>query len=57
MILGNYQEEGRDQKGQYFYDEYTNEIIALRISGSFHWEIPINNFKVGNSTYFKPNSL
>jgi hypothetical protein len=51
MSLGNYQEEGRDKNGQYFYDEYTNQIISHRISGSFHWEVPVINFKVGNSNF------
>ena len=42
---------------QYFYDEYTTQMISFRISGSFHWELPLIGFKVGNSSFQKPDFL
>jgi hypothetical protein len=35
---------------QMFYDGSINNITAHQIKGSFHWELNLVNFKIGNDT-------
>lgn len=37
-------------KYQNFYDESIHQIIAHQVKGSFHWELNMVNFRVGNGS-------
>ena len=54
ITFGGYQPEGLETTEQKFYSELLHPITALRIGGSFHWEVPIIAINVGG-VFFRPS--
>jgi len=56
ITWGGYQTEGMYNNSetstmyQHFYDESIQQITAHQVKGSFHWELNMVNFRVGNGT-------
>lgn len=52
ITYGGYQEEGRPTSEQKFYSETMNQIVAINVAGSFHWQLPVRNVSIGED-FFK----
>lgn len=46
-----------DKKGEYAFDGANKQLIAHRISGSFHWEIPLVRYSMGKFLNEKPSFM
>ena len=53
ITFGGYQKEGLAVEDQKFYSELLHPITAIRIGGSFHWEVPLIAVNIGG-TFFRP---
>ena len=51
ITFGGYQEEGKPASEHKFYSEVMHQIVAIRVSGSFHWELPLRNVNVGTVNF------
>lgn len=51
ITYGGYQEEGLGEQEQHFYSEVMNQIVALNVHGSFHWQVALRNMSIGDEFF------
>jgi hypothetical protein len=51
ITYGGYQEEGKPADEQMFYSEIMNQIVAIKVSNNFHWQLPIKNVSIGDEFF------